>query len=761
MTERGKPHTPAVFLSAAIVVGCIVLQVLPALARQAGQGAAPAPRVVTATRVDEAPTLDGNVLTDPVWARVTPTTGFTQIAPDEGAPASERTEVRIAYNADTLFVGVVCYDRSPSEIVVGESRRDSALNNTDSFRMLFDTFHDRQNGFVFSTTPVGLEHDGQLTTEGAGSGRAGGGAGGARVGGGQQRGSGGGFNLNWDGSWDVRTSVTEIGWSAEFAIPFRTLRYPSAETQTWGVNFQRDIRRRVETSFWAPLPRQYNLNRVSLAGELSELLVPPQRNLKLTPYVLGQAVRHSADGRTVRTGDLGGDLKYSLTPSLTLDLTYNTDFAQVEVDEEQVNLDRFNMFFPEKRPFFLDNAGLFSIGSPGRIEAFFSRRIGISPSGVPIPIIGGARLQGKVAGVNVGVLNMQTGTVEGVEAADNFSVVRLRRDLQNRSNLGVMFVNRQGTGDLAGSDDWNRTLAFDGRIGIGQNGTISGYVIASQTPGVRDNEHAFSVTASRNTQALRSSIGFTEVAPNFNPEAGFVRRRNFRRVNGSLFSNFRPADFMKLQEVRPHVSHFTVFAFDSGLVETQYTHIDNHWEFKSGDEVHTGINVTKERVFTPFEIFPGVVVPPGSYDHVETQLALWTDKGEQVSANLNFNKGGFFGGKRLRYGPSVDIKAGEKFIASLALSHNDIDLPGGSFITNVFRTRLSYTFTPRMFVQALVQYNDRADIWSSNLRFGLLSQANTGLFVVFNDTQGLHDVLPTGAGRSVIVKYSRLLDLLN
>lgn len=232
-------------------------------------------------------------------------------------------------------------------------------------------------------------------------------------------------------------------------------------------------------------------------------------------------------------------------------------------------------------------------------------------------------------------------------------------------------------------------------------------------------------------------------------------------MNGSIFTTFRPGGVMKLQELRPHATHFTYFAFDSGLAETQYTHLDNHWEFKSGDEIHTGMNVTKERVFTPFEIYPGITVPPGNYDHTEMQLALWTDKGEPVSANLDFIKGGFFGGTRRQYGPSVNIKAGDKLTTSLALSRNNIDLPGGSFITNVFRTRLSYSFTPRMFVQGLVQYNDRADLWSSNLRFGLLSQANTGLFVVFNDTQGLHDVLPRGAGRSVVVKYSRLIDVLN
>ena len=223
---------------------------------------------------------------------------------------------------------------------------------------------------MFGTNPVGLEYDGQLTNAGQGSGGTGGGLV-RRSGSQQQRGSGGGFNLNWDGVWQVRARIFDIGWTAEIAIPFRTLRYPSGAAQTWRLNFQRNIRHRNEESYWAPLPRQFNLNRLSLAGEMQGVEVPVQRNLKLTPYVLGAAIRRDAHTRATTLGDVGADLKYSLTPSLTLDLTYNTDFAQVEVDDQQVNLDRFNLFFPEKRPFFLENAGLFSVGQPGQFELFF------------------------------------------------------------------------------------------------------------------------------------------------------------------------------------------------------------------------------------------------------------------------------------------------------------------------------------------------------------------------------------------------------
>ncbi len=286
-----------------------------------------------------------------------------------------------------------------------------------------------------------MEYDGQVTNEGQGGG-------GLR--GNQQSGSGSGLNLNWDAAWEVRTRVDERGWSAEFAIPFRTLRFPAGADQVWGVNFQRNIRRRNERAYWAPIPRQYNLYRLSRAGTVAGIETPTIRNLKVTPYALGSIV--ASGERPVDSdvfGDVGGDLKYNVTPSLTLDGTINTDFAQVEVDDQQVNLDRFTLFFPEKRPFFLENAGFFSVGNPGEVDLFFSRRIGITDSGEAIPIIGGGRLSGKAGAFNIGVLNMQTDDFEDRLASDNFTVLRVSRDLPNRSSIGGIFTNRQGTGGLA------------------------------------------------------------------------------------------------------------------------------------------------------------------------------------------------------------------------------------------------------------------------------------------------------------------------
>ena len=734
-----------------------------------------------ALRVSEPPVIDGDVLGDPAYADALLATGFVQSRPFEGEPSSERTEVRILYTADTLYFGIVCFTDDPTTIIAADSRRDSDLTDTDSFQIILDTYHDGLNGFIFGTSPAGVEYDGQVTNEGQGSGRFGGGGSGRPSNNRQQRGSGGGFNRNWDGVWQVAASVTDVGWTAEIGIPFRTLRYPPSEVQTWGINFQRNIRNRNEQAYWSPMPRQYTLNRLSLAGELQGLNVPAQRNLQITPYFLGDSTRPAESARTVSTGDWGADLKYSLTPSLTLDATYNTDFAQVEVDDEQINLDRFTLFFPEKRPFFLENAGLFSVGQSGAVDVFFSRQIGIESEGRGIiPIIGGGRLSGKVGNnTNVGFLNMQTaesaspvGETLGTPQ-QNFTVARVRQDLANRSNIGVMFVNRQASGRFAGARDYNRTAAFDGRLGIGEGGTISGFFAQTDTPTSTpdqptNNTHAYAFSAQHQSETARLSLGYTEVAPNFNPEVGFLARRSYRRMNGSVFATLRPDDLWGIHEIRPHVNHYTVFDFDTGRHESQFTHIDNHLEWRNGYEIHTGVNITREGLFQPFQIFPDVWVPPGRYDHSEVQLAGNTNLGAPVSFNVNAIAGGLFGGDRFTLTPSIAARAGETFNALFEWSYNDLRLPGGNFTTNLARVRLSYSFTTRMFFQALVQYNDREEIWSSNLRFGLLSDANSGLFIVYNDIQWLgsdldrfrYDQPPLGTGRTLTIKYSHLFNVL-
>ena len=409
------------------------------------------------TFLEEAPEIDGNILGEALWQNIPAITDLKQIKPDYAAPVSEETEIRVAYTNKTLYLAVVCYDTDPDQIVISDSRRDADLNDEDSFLFILDTYNDQQNGFLFGTNSGGMEYDAQIDNEGEGNFSA------NR----QQGGVVGGTNINWDASWEVRTEKGDYGWSAEFAIPLRSIRFNSGTDKIWGINFQRNISKRSETAYWANLPLGFDIKRLSLAGKMTEINLKSPKNLKVIPYALTQAIGDNIAPKSTSTkGAFGGDIKYSLTPGLTLDLTYNTDFAQVEVDDQQVNLDRFNLFFPEKRPFFLENAGQFSVGSPGEVDLFFSRKIGIGDGGSLVPIIGGSRVSGKIGQTNVGLLSMFTDEVasEGVFdiIKNNYSVARVNHDFaKSSSSLGGLFVNRNVIGM---SEDYNRVFALDGKL---------------------------------------------------------------------------------------------------------------------------------------------------------------------------------------------------------------------------------------------------------------------------------------------------------
>ncbi|HSR60286.1 MAG TPA: DUF5916 domain-containing protein, partial [Robiginitalea sp.] len=540
-----------------------------------------------AVRLESDPVVDGDILGDPVWQAVPAMDQLVQFQPNYGMPVSERTLVRVGYTKSTFYVAVVCYDTEPEKIVISDSRRDADLNDEDSFLFIIDTYNDRQNGFLFGTNAQGMEYDAQINNEGVGVPNA------NR----QQGGVIGGTNLNWDASWTVRTEVKDYGWSAEFAIPLRSIRFSTGQNKTWGLNFQRNISKRTETAYWASLPLRFDMKRVSQAGKLTGLNLESPGNLTLIPYVLGQAVNNRAvdPSETDTKFEAGADVKYSVTPSLTLDLTYNTDFAQVEVDDQQVNLDRFNLFFPEKRAFFLENAGQFSVGSPGEVDLFFSRRIGIGEDGSVVPIIGGARLSGKVNRTNVGLLSMFTDAVEdaGIEK-NNFSVARVNHDFRGtRSSLGGMFISRATLGNAA--DDYNRVYAMDGKWGIGNKATVTGFLAKSNTPELSGQDHAFKLLANYNWNGWDVSAGYTEVAENFNPEVGFLQRTAFKKPEFLLFKAHRFKKEGALMEIRPHASYRGFWNFDDQQV-TGFLHVDNHWVFRSGLEIHTGINFTTERV---------------------------------------------------------------------------------------------------------------------------------------------------------------------
>ena len=707
------------------------------------------PPSLDASELTSAPTIDGLIRGDEAWSSAVPATGFWQVQPNDGLAATQRTEVYIGYTDYALYVGVVAHDDDPSGIIVSDSRRDSSLDDTDAFLIVIDGVLDRQNGYVFGTNAAGIEYDGQVTKEGAGD----------------NFGSGGGaFNLNWDGSWAVRARVTEDGWSAEFEIPFATLRYGQGDVQDWGINFQRNIRRNNEVAYWAPLDRNRNLYRVSRAGTLRGISPPPQRNLQVTPYVLGQWQRGGALAGTESDSDVGFDIKYSITPSLTLDLTYNTDFAQVEADEKQLNLDRFNLFFPEKRPFFLENAGQFSVGNGQEVEMFFSRRIGIAPGGISIPVEGGARLSGKLgARTNVGLLYMGTDAVAGIAPANDFAVARVSQELAGRSSIGAIIVSRDGDGShlLPSSQDYNRTYAIDGRWGIGDHVLLQAWAAKTDTPGLTDRDDAFALKFEHSSEEWASRLDYTEVGEDFNPEVGFLARREYRKGSAFLMRRIRPDDLWGLLEIRPHASYTGYWKFD-GFQESGYLHLDTHWEFKTSAEIHTGYNFTKAGVLTPFEIVPNVVVPAGTYDHGEVQLNFYTNKSKPLSFELRAVAGGQFGGDRVVLSPTIKYRIGETFRSELSINYNDFDLPvpNGDFTANLARLRLSYSFTPKMQLQALVQYNDTSDKLGTNVRFSWLRSANSGLYLVYNevDERGIGG-LPTG--RQFILKYSHIFDVFD
>lgn len=701
-----------------------------------------------AAKLNIVPVIDGDVLNDPAWYKAEPITDFWQTQPNAGQPVSQRTEVFVGFSDDALHIGVVAYDEQPELIIATDSRRDSSLDDTDSFRVLIDGLLDRQNGFVFGTNPASVEFDGQVMREAAGQ----------YVPGGQ-----GGFNRNWDAPWTVQSKIGDYGWSAEMRIPFTSLRYGNGNVQSWGMNFERRIRRNNEIAYWAPLTQDRDLLRVSEAGTVEGISPARQRNLQITPYGLAKVNRGAGLDGSVNNSEFGLDIKYSITSSLTLDATYNTDFAQVEVDEQKVNLDRFSLFFPEKRPFFLENSGQFSVGEPREVELFFSRRIGIA-SGQPVPIDGGLRLSGKVGPTtNVGLLYMSSEGATGLAPQNDYAIARVNQELRNRSSIGFLYVGRDGDGSIIGDSaaDENKTYAIDGRWGIGDNGLIQAWMAKTETPGLEGKDEAFSITGDYNNAAWSFNVGHTQVGEDFNPEVGFLARQGYKKWTARILHRYRPQNLWKLFELRPHIQFRGYWGFD-GFQETGFLHIDNHWEFQTGSEIHTGMNITKEGVRDPFEIVDDVFIQPGTYDHEEAILQLIGNRSAPLNFSMRAIIGGRFGGDRVALTPTLRYRIGEKFSSEFAYIYNDFDLPvpGGNFTANLARIRLSYSFTPKMLLQLLAQYNEQSDKISMNLRFSWLQSANTGLYLVYNEV----DERGIGApprGREFIIKFSRIFDALN
>jgi hypothetical protein len=713
------------------------------------------------------PTLDGK-LTDEVWVNE-PYSTFTQTDPIEGAPASERTEVRIVFDKSTLYIGVICFDSEPGKIVVSQSRRDADLTETDAIIMVLDTFNDSQNAFVFGTNPLGIEYDGQVSGEGQTSGVSASQSGS----GGSQRGTISSLNLNWDGDWRVKSGITQRGWEAEIAIPFKTLRYATGTNRTWGFNIKRNIRRKNEQVYFSPVQRGFDVYRVSSAAKLTGLNLPPRRDLKLTPYVLGSANKDytvAAGDQLDRKGDVGLDVKWGVRPNLTADFTVNTDFAQVEADEEQVNLTRFDLFYPEKRPFFLENASIFQFGAPQQIDLFFSRRIGLSAAFLPIDIPGGARLSGKAGGFNVGMLDMQTDaatdriTGRPLSSANNFGVVRVQREV-GRSNFGGIFVNREGTGSGAGADNYNRAYGLDAAWQVSKNGKLFAFIARTDSPAVRGgSDHSERIFYNFTNNLWQVSGGYSQVGSNFNPEVGYLPRRGYRRPEFRAFFQPQPKRWPWIRRISPHTSYNAYYGVDDGLIQSSQGHF-HFFEIqpRQGGRFGTFVERSQDRPIANFTVFNAggkrVVIPPGFYTWHQIANEYLSDPSAVVSTTIRVRHGGFYDGDFNSIESTFGWRAGTRFIGSLGYTRQNVDLKYGAFHTDLVPVKLSYAFTTLASVQALVQYNNQTSLVSSNIRVAFLNRSGTGMFIVFNDRRDTTDFNPYETlGRSFIVKYTRLFD---
>ncbi|MBI2186371.1 MAG: carbohydrate binding family 9 domain-containing protein [Acidobacteria bacterium] len=717
---------------------------------------------------EDAPQIDGRV-DERAWALAEPFTGFIQQEPNEGQPATERTEVRFLIGRGTLYIAVICYDSTPGEIVVSESRRDAGLADTDSIEILLDTFNDGQNAFVFGTNPFGIELDGQVMGEGQ---TAAGGFMGSGIGG-SQRGAFRGFNANWDADWAVRAGITERGWEAEFAIPLRTLRYNPGDERTWGVNVMRNIRRKNEQVFLSPVPRGYSLYRVSSAGKLNGLTLPARRDLRFIPYAAG-AVN---DDKTLRTGGvdrsgrLGLDVKWGVRADLTLDATINTDFAQVEADEEQVNLTRFALFFPEKRPFFLENAQLFQVGQPQAVDLFFSRRIGLDPSGQPIDIIGGARLSGKLGGgYNIGLLNLQTDealdhrTGGRLAPGNNFTVVRLQRQV-GRSNFGGIFVNRQGVGHLAPEDDFNRAYAVDAAWQATSNGRLFAFLARTDSPDRKGgSDYAGRVYYNYASPVWTTAFGYSQVGEQFNPEVGFLQRKAYRRVESRYVFQYQPQRWPSIRRFLSSLNYNVYLDLENQLESTF-----GHWHVfeiqpQRGGRITYSMDFGQDRPKRPFTVYQDVegrrvIIPQGEYVSWNGGLEYISDPSAPVNVSFQSKNGRFYDGDHWGFEFLLGARAGARLLSSLGWNHDDIELPFGHFRNDLVPLNIGYSFTSLASLQGLIQYNRQSSTISSNVRLALLNRSGTGLFVVYNDRRDTSDLTSdTVLGRSFIVKYTRLLD---
>ena len=714
----------------------------PAPATYLDPEAAPRPSM-RPTKVTRAPRIDG-VLDEPEWQSAEVLTDFRQQLPNTGLPARFRTEVRVLYDEDHLYIAAENFDPEPQRAISAGLERDFNTGDSDIFGLALDTFHDRRNAFLFAINPRGGIRDEQVFND-------------SRI-----------VVEAWEGIVTLKTRMTDSSWIAELAIPMRTLRFDgSLPVQDWGANFIRRVRRVNETSYWAPLERQYRLHRMSKAGTLAGLQgIQPGRNLQVKPY----AVASDSRGTQVPTAalgtarDAGLDVKYGLTPSMTLDATYNTDFSQVEVDQEQVNLTRFSLFFPERREFFIENAGSFVFGDteernyrmgagPRDFTLFNSRQIGLTADGRPIPIVGGGRISGRAGAWELGLLDMQTQRSDALPA-ENFSVVRARRQVAAASDVG-MLVQRRAATDGTGRE--NLSYGFDANLRPTTALILNAYAAASEAGGTASDGYTARLSAFYRDAFWNGGAMWKRVSEDFDPGIGFVRRRDMDQAYATLGVHARPK-WKGIQEVAPYVEvdHITDIR---GALATRNVEAGVDLQFQPDGNLKLIVKDQFDRLDEPFTVVPGRSVPVGGYGWREVDLSYTTGRARPVFGTASVSSGGFYDGAKRSVGATLTWRPRYDLLFEANYTRNDITLASGPFLADIGRLRVRYAWSTTLFGSAFVQYNAQSDTWVTNARLNYRYAPLSDLFLVYTDRRvgGVGGAAGILGERTVALKFTRML----
>jgi len=728
--------------------------VAPASIARTDQGRA----TVRAIKLTEPLNLDG-VLDEAAYEENLPIDGFIQTIPQEGQPVSERTEAWVMYDSENLYMACRCWDSAgPEGWIANEMRRDTnGLRENDFFGAIFDTFHDRRNGFNFYSNMLGARNDQWVTDEGN-------------------------PNQDWNPVWSVRTGEFDGGWIVEMAIPFKSIRYLSGDDQTWGIQMRRAIRRKNEYSHLAFVPASTggrgSINRVSAAADLVGLDLPPAgKNIEIKPYATSSLTSDYTRTPAISNdakGALGGDLKYGITANVTADLTYNTDFAQVEVDERQVNLTRFSLSFPEKREFFLEGQGLFDFGRGRRggggggggrgfggggggaaPQVFYSRRIGLT-DGEAVPILGGGRVTGKAGRLGFGLMNVQTERLRGVTPETNFSVVRVKQDVLRRSFIGALFTNRSRSAQVDGA---NQVYGVDGNFAFGQSVAFGGFYSQSRTSGLNAENESYLGRANFAGDKYGVDGEYLVVGENFNPEVGLVRRDNFRRFSTSARFSPRPRSIESIRQFRFNAGYERIESLDLTVLETEIWTGRFNIELENSDQIGVRGAFNFERLDGPLDVSSTVSVPVGDYDFNSVTFQYNFGGQRRVSGFASLEIGEFYDGTITSIGYQRGrISVLNQFSLEPSISFNDVKLPAGDFTTTLVGLRADYAFTPLMFIGGLIQYDSDSDSFSSNLRGRWEWAPGSEFFAVYTDERTtLGRGFPGLQNRAFVLKITRLL----